>query len=132
MDHKTTIEETSGVPSGTVTRNSADVPVFSALIQTATRELLASLQLLAERARCLTGATSVAIALDEDGQFVYCAAAARSRRETGTTADTESKKLRECITTQQPVRPFPEDHHSAPNFAAAGPLTRRQQGPGYF
>src|SRR5439155_10007051 len=135
MDHKTTIEEKaspSGIPSGTVTRNSADVPVFSALIQTATRELLASLQLLAERSRCLTGATSVAIALDEDGQFVYCASAGRFRRETGTTADMQSKMLRECIATQQPVRPLPEDDHSAPNFAAAVPVIRRQKVAGFF
>src|SRR5260370_21559173 len=53
----------------------SSVPVFVSLRRLAALEFHASVQLLAERARFLTGATGVAIALDQDGPFFYCAAA---------------------------------------------------------
>ncbi len=62
-------------------------PVFLSLRQSTALEFHASVQLLAERARFLTAAAGVAVALEQDGQFVYCAAAGSLVPEIGATAD---------------------------------------------
>lgn len=71
----------------------SSVPVFVSLRRSAALEFHASVQLLAERARFLTGATGVAIALDQDGQFVYCAAAGSMVPEIGATVDVTKHAL---------------------------------------
>src|SRR5260370_14172618 len=65
----------------------SSVPVFVSLRRLAALEFHASVQLLPKRARLLTGATGVAIALDQDGQFVYCAATGSMVPEIGATVD---------------------------------------------
>ena len=50
-------------------------------------ELYACLQLLAERARFITGATWAAIALHEGNEFIYCAAAGNSAPVIGSSLD---------------------------------------------
>src|SRR5260370_1854276 len=65
----------------------SSVPVFVSLRRLAALEFNASVQLMAERARFLTGETGVAIALDQDGQVVYCAAAGSMVPEIGATVD---------------------------------------------
>jgi GAF domain len=73
-------------------------PAFSSLMQVATVELLSTLQLLAERARFLTGADGVAIALEENGRFVYRAGAGSSV-ETGTNVDKSKAPIAKCLAT---------------------------------
>jgi len=68
-------------------------PVFVSLRRSAALEFHASVQLLAERARFLTGATGVAIALDQDGQFVCCATAGSMVPEIGATVDVTKHAL---------------------------------------
>lgn len=79
-------------------------PSFASLQQSATLEFHATLQLLAERARFLTGAAGVAIALEQEGQFVYIAATGSMVPEIGATADITKYPLRKCIKTGEPVR----------------------------
>jgi hypothetical protein len=61
----------------------AESPVFADLVQASRIELYACTQLLAERARFVTGATWVAIAIREGEQFVYCASVGSSGPEIG-------------------------------------------------
>lgn len=75
---------------------------FSALIQTATVEFLSSMQLLAERARFLSNADGLSIALKQDSQFVYCASAGISDNA-GTPADAQHAPIAGCIAIAQPV-----------------------------
>src|SRR5262249_11474571 len=60
-----------------------------------------SLQLLAERARFLTGAFGIAIALKKGRNFVYCASVGNSH-EPGRPADTQHAPVSNCITTAKP------------------------------
>jgi len=83
----------------------SSVPVFVSLRRSAALEFHASVQLLAERARFLTGATGVAIALDQDGQFVYCAAAGSLVPEIGATVDVTKHAL--GLPTMEPQTPAP-------------------------
>jgi hypothetical protein len=76
------------------------VPGFASLRQSAALEFHASLQLLAERARFLTGAAGVAVALDQDGQFVYCAAAGNMVPEIGARAHVQSQEQIERLSIQ--------------------------------
>lgn len=73
---------------------------FSTLLQAAAVEFLSTLQLLAERARFLTGADGVGIALKENREFIYRATAGRSP-ETGSLADTGKAPIAKCIATAQ-------------------------------
>ena len=79
-------------------------PLFASLRQSATLEFHASVQLLAERARFLTGASGVAVALAQGEHFVYCAATGSAVPEIDATADVTKDPLRECIKTGQAVR----------------------------
>src|SRR5258705_10728883 len=89
-------------PSEPVT--GSDTPAFASLQHSAALEFHATLQLLAERARFLTGAAGVAVALDQAGQFVYSAATGSLVPEIGSTADVTKYPLRKCIKTGEPVR----------------------------
>src|SRR2546425_6166632 len=133
MDYKTPTEEAalSGCLSRERMEDSPRTPDCASLIQTATRELHASLQLLAARARFLTAASGVAIALQEDGQFVYCASTGTSVPEAGTQADTDKETLRQCIQETRAVRSSSADHND-PIFALAVPIIRKRKVSGFF
>ena len=68
------------------------------MLQAATVEFLSTLQLLAERARFLTGADGVGIAIKENDEFVYRAAAGKFF-ETGTRADRSKAPIAKCLAT---------------------------------
>ena len=67
-------------------------------LQAANVEFLSTLQLLAERARFLTGADGVGIAIKENDKFVYRAAAGKFF-ETGTPCDTSKAPIGKCLAT---------------------------------
>lgn len=81
--------------------------VFSPLAQTAALEFQASLQLLVERARFITAASGVAIALKQDGQLVYSASAGDGARAAGTTVEMSREPVRQCLDQQKSVRRSP-------------------------
>jgi len=134
MDYKTPTEEAalSGCASREEMEDFPRTPVFASLIQTATCELLASLQLLAVRARFLTGASGVAIALHEDGQFVYCASTGSSVPETGTQADIKKETLRQCIQDTRAIRSSNAESDRNPIFSLALPVIRKGKVSGFF
>jgi hypothetical protein len=110
-------------------------PGFVSLRQSASLEFHASVQLLAERARFLTGAEGVAVALEQYGQFVYCAASGGSAPETGTVADVTRHPLDECIRTGRAARLVVErisGEASAQVFHLAVPLLRDDKVVGFF
>ncbi len=86
-------------------------PVFLSLRQSAALEFHASVQLLAERARFLTAAAGVAVALEQDGQFVYCAAAGSLVPEIGATADITGYPLGLGIMEHRTSPPVPPQSH---------------------
>lgn len=73
-----------------VTDQSSGPLGFADLVLSARVELYACLQLLADRARFITGATWAAIALFENKEFVYCAAAGSSAPVIGSVADVKA------------------------------------------
>jgi len=81
--------------------------VFSPLAQTAALEFQATLQLLIERARFLTAASGVAIALKENGQFLYLASGGDCAPEADTTADASKESIRQCLEQRTPARSKP-------------------------
>jgi hypothetical protein len=70
-----------------VTEQSSGSLGLADLVLSARVEFYACLQLLADRARFITGATWAAIALFENKEFVYCAAAGTSAPVIGSAAD---------------------------------------------
>jgi hypothetical protein len=113
----------------------AGAPGFVSLRQSASLEFHASVQLLAERARFLTGAEGVAVALQQDGQFIYCAATGGSAPETGTAADVTRHPLGECIKTGRAARLLVErisGDASAQVFHLALPFLRDEKVVGFF
>jgi GAF domain-containing protein len=134
MDYKTPTEEAalSGFASREGTEDFPHAPIFASLIQTATRELHASMQLLAARARFVTGASGVAIALQEDGQFVYCASTGTSVPGIGTQADIKKETLRQCIQDNRAIRFTSGGDHKDPIFALALPVIRKRKVSGFF
>jgi hypothetical protein len=110
-------------------------PGFVSLRQSAAMEFQASVQLLAERARFLTGADSVAVALDQGGQFVYCAATGSSAPEAGAVADVTRHPLDECIKTGRTARLQVErlsGETSVQSFHLAVPLLKDEKVVGFF
>lgn len=95
---------------------------ISAFVQSAKLEFQASLQLLAERAAFVTGASGAAIAIEERGRFVYCASAGDSSAEPGTNADISDPALRKCIDQNEPypVRSVPDGKQTS--FALIAPI----------
>jgi hypothetical protein len=103
---------------------------FSGLIETATVEFLSSLQLLAERARFLTGAAGVAIALKEGGKFLYRSSAGSSAVP-GTLADKRHAPIAKCLTSGKAS--IISVHTSRGRLAqAAIPVIRQHQVAGFF
>jgi putative methionine-R-sulfoxide reductase with GAF domain len=74
------------------------------LADAARRDLEAALQLLAERAQYLTGASGAAIALREGGEMVCRASAGPAAPEVGVEIETDSGLTAESIRTRQLVR----------------------------
>ena len=110
-------------------------PGFVSLRQSATLEFYASVQLLAERARFLSGADSVAVALEQHGKFVYCAASGSVAPETGAIADVTRHPLGECIKTGRAARLLVErlsGGTSAQVFHLAVPLLKDNKVVGFF
>lgn len=75
----------------------AEEPGFADNVLSARVELYACLQLLADRARFITGATWAAIALHEDNDFVYCAAAGNSAPVIGSTLDVKILRSEQAL-----------------------------------
>jgi hypothetical protein len=74
---------------------------FSTILHSAHVEFLSTLQLLAERARFLTGADGAGIAIRENDEFVYRAGAGKLF-ETGTRCDVSKDPLVKCLATANP------------------------------
>src|SRR5437660_566651 len=90
-------------PSGTARERAAPAApdaVLSALVQTATLEFISSMQLLAERARFLSGADGLSVALKQEGSFVYCVSAG-STAETAISADVHKAPIANCLASAQ-------------------------------
>lgn len=131
MEQSTTIERAGYAE--TPSRNARSSPVvLSPLIQSATLEFFASVQLLVERSRFVTGATKVALALKENSQFVYCASSGSTSPETGTPADMRNKMLQQCVETGQPTRSSESHSSAADTFALAVPIIRARKVSGFF
>jgi hypothetical protein len=103
---------------------------FAGLVETATVEFLSSLQLLAERARFLTGAAGAAIALKEGGKFLYRASAGSSAM-TGSPVATRHAPIANCLGTAKAS--IVSAHTSGGPLAhAAVPVVRQQEVAGFF
>jgi hypothetical protein len=85
-------------------RESSTADVFPPSTQAAALEFQATLQLLVQRARFLTAASSVAIALKEDGVVVYCASSGDSAPEVGAAVDLSMEPIHQCIEQRKAVR----------------------------
>jgi len=103
---------------------------FSALIQSATVEFLSSTQLLAERARFLSHADALSIALKQGSRFVYCASAGISDKA-GTPADAQHAPIATCIAAAQPISVSTHTLHSQ-LVKVAIPILREHEVVGFF
>lgn len=83
---------------------SSTADVFPPLAQASELDFQATLQLLVKRARFLTAASSVAIALDEDGELVYCAGSGDSAPETGAPVDVSKEPIQQCLERRKEAR----------------------------
>jgi hypothetical protein len=130
MTSEATIEAVSGpiVQPGANSGTSASL----SLRQSAALEFHASLQLLAERARFLTGAAGVAVALDRDGQFIYSAATGSLVPEIGAIADVTKCHLCECIKPAQTNVLPPDASGDESHASLAVPLSRDEKVVGFF
>jgi len=106
---------------------SLPAPVQSFFVHTAVLEFQAALQLLVERACFLTAANGAAVALKEQGQFIYSAAAGEFAAETGTLVNLNKKYLGECVRLGQTVRTRTDSL-----FALAVPVMRGADVVGIF
>ena len=110
--------------------------------ESARRDLEAALQLLAERAQYLTGASGAAIALREGREIVCRASAGRAAPEVGVEIETGSGLTAESIRTREMVRCEDADSDSRANrgsceelgvkSAMVMPLLREQEVVGVF
>jgi len=130
MQQPVTIEEANSSPKPQVA-GPGSKGSFPSLIQMADREFLASAKLLAERARFVTGASSVAVAFEDDGKFIYRVLCGNSGHGPGTTVNLASKAVRQCIENRQTTRgsTVMEDNTS---FALCVPILKRQDLAGFF
>jgi len=78
------------VPPGKTTA----APTF---VDYARLEFQAALELLSQRACAITGAIGSAIALEEDGIFIYHAVAGAADREPGRSIEVDAEPYRECL-----------------------------------
>ena len=103
--------------------------VSAPLSQWAELEFQATLRLLAERARFLTAASSVAIAVQEQGRLLYTAAAGDDAPQPGSSLDVGNTQIAQCAKNLKPVRceitgPLP--------FALVVPIVRESKFTGCF
>jgi putative methionine-R-sulfoxide reductase with GAF domain len=99
-------------PSGAKGDNVSDLPALDftadnggrSLAEVAQRDLEAALQLLAERARYITGASGAAIALLEDSEMICCASSGPSAPVLGAEVQMKSGLLGESVRTRQVLR----------------------------
>ena len=111
-------------------RESFSADVFPPLAQAAALEFQATLQLLAERARFLTAASSVAIALQEDERFVYGAASGDSAPEAGAEVDLSKEPVHQCIEQREAARA--QAGATEVLFTLAAPVNREGKVAGFF
>jgi hypothetical protein len=104
--------------------------VFSALVQTATLEFISSMQLLAERARFLSGADGVSVALKQDGGFVYCVSVG-STAETAVSADVHKAPIANCLASAKPSM-VTANTSRGQLVRAAVPVMRQGEVAGFF
>ncbi len=95
--------DNAATPNSVLLQEPAQDAGFASLVQGATREFQATLQLLAERARFLTGAEGAAIAIRQGGKFTYCAASGIPGSEVDGDVDQARDAIRECIDKVQPA-----------------------------
>jgi hypothetical protein len=132
MDSTTQLA-TVNKPSGTARERAAPASsdaVFSGLIQTATLEFISSIQLLAKRARFLSGADGVSVALRQDGGFVYCVSAARAA-EAAITADVHKAPIANCLASAKPAM-IVANTSRGQLVRAAVPIVRQGEVAGFF
>ncbi|MGA7379770.1 MAG: GAF domain-containing protein, partial [Terriglobales bacterium] len=106
------------------------------------RDLDAALQLLAERAQYLTGASGASVALREDGEMVCRASAGRAAPELGVEIEADSGLIAESIRMRQLVRCNEADRNPRANRESCEqlgvksvmvmPLLREQEVVGVF
>lgn len=106
---------------------SAGREVFPPLLRSAALEFQAVLQLLVERARFLTAAPSVAIALYEDEWLLYSAISGDSAPEAGKAVDISKEPIHRCIEDRKPVQ-----GSAAGSFSLAVPIIRDEKVIGLF
>src|SRR5579864_1208694 len=109
---------------------SSAADVFPPLAHAAALEFQATLQLLVERARFLTAASSVAIALQEDEAFVYGAASGDSAPEAGAEVDVSKKPVHQCIEQGKAARA--QTGATEVLFTLAVPIIREEKVAGFF
>jgi putative methionine-R-sulfoxide reductase with GAF domain len=99
MDKYTIFDQAIG--AGTAV---AAVREVDSLADSARRDLDAALQLLAQRAQYLTGASGASIALRDGGEMVCRAGAGRAAPEVGAEIETASGLIAECLRARQVMR----------------------------
>ena len=132
MDSPTQLT-TVNKPSGSARERAApDAPdaVFSALVQTATLEFISSMQLLAERARFLSGADGLSVALKQEGSFVYCVSAG-STAETAISADVHKAPIANCLASAK-TSVVASNTSRGQLVRAAVPIMRQGEVAGFF
>ena len=100
---------------------------FSSLVESATLEFHAALQLLAERARFLTAAEGVAVAVGAGRDFTYMASVGASVPAIDDIADAVSGTVGEAISKMQPLAAA-----AAASFVLVAPIKRQQKIAGFF
>ena len=119
MDHYSIVDQTSSTargvpppPSGGKEGSVSDLPALGSaaddrgksLAEVAERDLEAALQLLAERARYITGASGAAIALLEGSEMICRASSGPSAPELGAQVQMKSGLTGESVRTRQVLR----------------------------
>jgi hypothetical protein len=90
-------------------------------------EFQSSLQLLAERARFLTGVDGVAIALEQEDTLLYCAVSGTSLAKPGAAVDVSNKAISTCIEAREAV-----SSTRMGGFALTVPVLRGERVTGFF
>ena len=109
---------------------SSSADVFPPLAQATALEFQATLQLLVERARFLTAASSIAIALQQDEEFVYEAASGDTAPKVGAEVDVSKEPVRHCIEQRKAARA--QTGATEVLFVLAVPVIRDEKVTGFF
>ena len=130
MDRNATSRTASpgSLPHRDAASQASPIAAFPSLIHTASLEFRASVHLLAERARFLTGATGTAIAIKDGVTFKYCASSGRSVPETGSPADHSREVVRKCIETRESASSAADET----SLILAVPIIRNHEVCGFF